>query len=57
MYAYELIGKNAVRTRPAMKLDTHLARIHMTTPIKILKVTDTHIVSEFGGELNLLRAD
>ena len=57
MYAYELIGKNAVRTRPAMKLDTHLARIHMTNPIKILKVTDTHIVSEFGGELNLLRAD
>jgi len=55
MRASELIGKNAVRTRPAMKLDTVAARIHMTKPIKILKVTDTHIVySGYSGEISLL---
>ncbi len=55
MRASELIGKNAVRTRPAMKLDTSAARAYMTKPIKILKVTDTHIVyTGCNGAVSLL---
>lgn len=41
MNAKNLIGKNAVRTRPACKYGD---RSYMDSPILILKVTDDHII-------------
>jgi len=62
MYAKELIGKRAVRTAPANGDNSY-----RTTPIKIVKATETHIVYKYDGmsgifaslgdKVNLLNSD
>ena len=55
MKAIELVGKLAIRTKPVSYGKNNLIGeevkdySHTTTPLKIVKVTDTHVIISYEG--------